>query len=88
MLIPAPLPAGVTERLQELALRAYAALDCAGLSRVDFFFIEETGELFLNEINTMPGFTTTSMYPSLLQAYGLSYPELVARLIELALEER
>lgn len=88
MLIPAPLPRGVAERIQQLALRAYAALDCAGLSRVDFFFIEETGEVLLNEINTMPGFTTTSMYPSLLQAYGLSYPELVARLIELALEER
>ncbi|MCY1702595.1 D-alanine--D-alanine ligase family protein [Deinococcus sp. SL84] len=88
MLIPAPLPEGVSERIQELALRAYQALDCAGLSRVDFFYVEETGELLLNEINTMPGFTTTSMYPSLLQAHGLSYPELVTRLIELALEER
>ncbi|MDO4264048.1 MAG: D-alanine--D-alanine ligase family protein [Deinococcus sp.] len=88
MLIPAPLPAEVAERVQELALRAYRALDCAGLSRVDFFYVEETGELLLNEINTMPGFTTTSMYPSLLQAHGLSYPELAARLIELALERR
>ncbi len=88
MLIPAPLPEGVPERIQALALQAYRALDCAGLSRVDFFYVEETGELVLNEINTMPGFTTTSMYPSLLEAYGLSYPELVARLIELALEKR
>lgn len=88
MLIPAPLPPEVAAHVQALALRAFRALDCAGLSRVDFFYVEATGELFLNEINTMPGFTATSMYPSLLQAYGLSYPELASRLLELALEER
>ncbi|RTR30914.1 D-alanine--D-alanine ligase family protein [Deinococcus radiophilus] len=88
MLIPAPLPAEVSERVRELAIEAFRALDCAGLSRVDFFYDEQTGEVLLNEINTMPGFTTTSMYPSLLEAHGLSYPELVTRLIELALEER
>ncbi|GHG03250.1 D-alanine--D-alanine ligase [Deinococcus piscis] len=88
MLIPAPLPPEVAQRVQQLALEAYRALDCAGLSRVDFFYVEETGELLLNEINTMPGFTTTSMYPSLLQAHGLSYSQLVSRLIELALEKR
>ncbi|WP_293914080.1 D-alanine--D-alanine ligase family protein [Deinococcus sp.] len=88
MHIPAPLSAGVAERVRELALRAYAALDCAGLARIDFFYVEETGELYLNEVNTMPGFTATSMYPKLWEAAGLSYSELVTRLIELAQEER
>jgi D-alanine-D-alanine ligase len=88
MHIPATLPVGVAERVRELALRAFTALDCAGLARIDFFFVEETGELYLNEVNTMPGFTSTSMYPRLWEAAGLSYPELVTRLIELAQEER
>ena len=55
---------------------------------MDFFYVEETGELLLNEVNTMPGFTTTSMYPKLFEAAGLSYSELVTRLVELALEQR
>lgn len=88
MHIPARLPAEVSERVRDLALRTFRALDCAGLARVDFFYVEETGELFLNEVNTMPGFTTTSMYPKLFEAAGLSYSELVTRLVELALEER
>ena len=88
MHIPASLPAGVAERARELALRAFTALDCAGLARIDFFYVEESGELYLNEVNTMPGFTATSMYPKLWAAAGLSYPELVTRLIELAQEER
>lgn len=88
MHIPAPLPAEVATRVRELALQAFLALDCAGLARVDFFYVEETGELFLNEVNTMPGFTTTSMYPKLFGAAGLSYSELVTRLVELALERR
>ncbi|WP_345465851.1 D-alanine--D-alanine ligase family protein [Deinococcus carri] len=88
MHIPAPLPPEVAERVRTLALAAFRALDCAGLARVDFFYVEQTGELFLNEVNTMPGFTTTSMYPKLFEAAGLSYSELVTRLVELALEER
>ncbi|MBB5376270.1 D-alanine-D-alanine ligase [Deinococcus metalli] len=88
MHIPAPLPEGVAARVRELALRAFRALDCAGLARVDFFYVEETGEVLLNEVNTMPGFTTTSMYPKLFEAAGLSYSALVARLVELALERR
>lgn len=86
--IPAPLPSAVSERVRALALQAFRALDCAGLARVDFFYVEQTGELLLNEVNTMPGFTTTSMYPRLFEAAGLSYSELVTRLIELALERR
>ncbi|MEW6420429.1 MAG: D-alanine--D-alanine ligase family protein [Deinococcota bacterium] len=88
MHIPAPLPSEVAERVRMLALTAFRTLDCAGLARVDFFYIEQTGELFLNEVNTMPGFTTTSMYPKLFEAAGLSYSELVTRLVELALEKR
>jgi D-alanine-D-alanine ligase len=86
LMIPAALPAAVAERCRELALRAFAAIDAAGLARVDFFYLEAEDALYLNEINTMPGFTTTSMYPKLWEAAGVSYPELVARLIELALE--
>lgn len=88
MHIPAPVPAEVAARVRELAIVAFKALDCAGLARIDFFYVEATGELFLNEVNTMPGFTATSMYPKLWEAGGLSYPELVTRLLELAQEER
>lgn len=88
MHIPARVPAEVSERIRELALQAFRALDCAGLARVDFFYVEQTGELLLNEVNTMPGFTTTSMYPKLFEAAGIGYSELVTRLVELALEER
>nr|WP_232472212.1 D-alanine--D-alanine ligase family protein [Deinococcus sp. DB0503] len=88
MHIPAPLPPEIAERVRMLALTAFRTLDCAGLARVDFFYVEQTGELFLNEVNTMPGFTTTSMYPKLFEAAGLSYSELVTRLVELALERR
>lgn len=88
MHIPAPLPEDISARVRDLALSAFKALDCAGLARVDFFYVQETGELLLNEVNTMPGFTTTSMYPKLFEASGLGYSELVTRLVELALEER
>ncbi|CAM3323912.1 D-alanine--D-alanine ligase family protein [Deinococcus deserti] len=88
MHIPARMPRDMSERVREMALQAFRALDCAGLARVDFFYVEETGELFLNEVNTMPGFTTTSMYPKLFEAAGIGYSELVTRLVTLALEER
>lgn len=88
MHIPARVPEAVAERVRALALSAFRALDCAGLARVDFFYVEQTGELFLNEVNTIPGFTQTSMYPALWAAAGISYSALVARLVELALERR
>lgn len=86
ILIPAPLDEAMTRQAQEMATAAYRAVDCAGLARVDFLLDSETGELWLNEINTIPGFTSISMYPKLWEASGLSYPELIDRLIQLALE--
>jgi D-alanine-D-alanine ligase len=88
MHIPAKLPLKVSERARALAVTAFRALDCAGLARVDFFYLEPTNELFLNEVNTMPGFTKTSMYPKLWEAAGVSYSELVSKLVQLALERR
>jgi D-alanine-D-alanine ligase len=82
--IPADLPERVTRRVQELACRTFEALDCAGLARVDFFVTPEL-DVYLNEINTMPGFTSTSMFPQMWAASGLEYPKLVARLIRTAL---
>ena len=84
--IPAPLPPAVADRVRELAVRAFKAIDGAGLARVDFLLSDTTGELYLNELNTLPGFTTISMYPKLWEATGIPYDELVERLIELALE--
>ena len=72
--------------MQEHAIRAFRALDCEGLARVDFLLDGESGAIYLNEINTMPGFTQISMYPKLWAASGLSYAELVDRLVHLALE--
>jgi D-alanine-D-alanine ligase len=86
LLIPAPLPDTVVTQIQEMALQAFAAVDAAGLARVDFFYIEQTGEVLINEINTMPGFTATSMYPQLWAATGIPFPQLVNQLIELAME--
>ena len=84
--IPAPLPKEITQKIQEMAISAFLAVDAAGLSRVDFFYVESTGEVFINEINTLPGFTATSMYPQLWGASGVSFPDLVDRLIQLAVE--
>jgi D-alanine-D-alanine ligase len=86
LIIPAAIPDSVTTQIQEMALQAFAAVDAAGLARVDFFYVEATGEVLINEINTLPGFTATSMYPQLWAATGVSFPELVDQLIELALE--
>jgi D-alanine-D-alanine ligase len=82
--IPAPLPDDVTARLREAARRAFVALDCAGLARVDFF-VTADGGVVLNEVNTMPGFTPISMFPRTWEATGLSYPDLVDRLVRTAL---
>lgn len=85
LIVPAPIPAETLEEAQRLAVAGFLALDCAGLARVDFF-LRQTGELLMNEINTIPGFTHISMYPKLWEASGLSYPELIDRLVELAIE--
>jgi D-alanine-D-alanine ligase len=82
--IPAKLPEHVTARIQELARRTFTALDCAGLARVDFFVTDDL-EVYLNEINTMPGFTATSMFPRMWAASGVDYPKLVTRLVRTAL---
>jgi D-alanine-D-alanine ligase len=82
--IPADLPERVTRQVQEYACRAFTALDCAGLARVDFFVTPEL-DVYLNEINTMPGFTPTSMFPLMWAATGLEYPKVVNRLIRTAL---
>lgn len=88
LLIPAPLPPTVAENIQTLSLQAFAAVDAAGLARVDFFYVEATEEVLINEINTLPGFTSTSMYPRLWEAKGIPFPQLVDRLIQLALERQ
>jgi D-alanine-D-alanine ligase len=82
--IPADLPPEVAHQVQEYACRTFTALDCAGLARVDFFVTPDL-EVYLNEINTMPGFTSTSMFPRMWAATGLEYPKLVSRLIRTAL---
>ncbi|MCY7272274.1 MAG: D-alanine--D-alanine ligase [Phormidesmis sp. CAN_BIN44] len=84
--IPAQLPDAITAQIQEMAIRAFVAIDGAGIGRVDFFYVESTGEIFINEINTFPGFTSTSMYPQLWAASGIPFSELVDQLIQLALE--
>jgi D-alanine-D-alanine ligase len=86
LLVPAPIPEATAERARQLALQAFRILEGAGLARVDFFLDRETGELWLNELNSLPGFTEVSMYPRLWQASGVPYPALLDRLIELALE--
>lgn len=82
--IPADLGPGMEQRIGDVAIRAFRALDAQGLARVDFF-VAETGDVIVNEVNTMPGFTPISMYPRMFQAAGLSYPELLSTLIDTAL---
>lgn len=84
--IPADLPEDLSEKIRTLAIRAYKALGCTGLSRVDFFVRRSDNEILFNEINTLPGFTSISMYSKLFEEYGIPYGELVDRLINLALE--
>ncbi len=83
--IPADIAADAQQRLRDIAVRAYQALDCIGMARVDVF-LTEAGEVVINELNTLPGFTKISMYPKLWGASGLGYTALITRLIELALE--
>jgi D-alanine-D-alanine ligase len=88
LLIPAPLSDEMVRRVQDYAVRSFKAIDAAGMARVDFLLDKDSGELFLNETNTLPGFTQISMYPKLWSASGIAYPELVDRLIALALERK
>lgn len=86
--IPAELGQAIQDQIKAYAIRAYQICECRGLSRVDFFVNKETGDIRLNEINTMPGFTSISMYPKLWEASGLSFPSLIDRLIESAMESK
>ncbi len=86
LLIPAPISPEEAATIQRLAVEAFRLIDAAGMARVDFFLERGTGRIYLNEINTIPGFTAISMYPKLWEASGLSFRDLVTRLIELALE--
>lgn len=88
LIIPAQLSPSVVEQLQQMAIRAFQAIDGAGLSRVDFFVERDESAIYINEINTMPGFTKVSMYPKLWEVSGISYGELLDRLIELAFERQ
>jgi D-alanine-D-alanine ligase len=85
-IIPAELPKKKLKEIQQLAVQAFQAVDCAGLARVDFLLDPKSGKIYVNEINTMPGFTSISMYPKLWAASGLPYPELIDRLIQFGLE--
>ena len=84
--IPAPLPERQTEEIRTLAVAAFKAVDCAGMARVDFLLAGDSGMLYVNELNTIPGFTTISMYSKMWDASGLAYPQLIDRLIALAIE--
>jgi D-alanine-D-alanine ligase len=84
LIVPARLSQAATDRVRELALTAFTLVDCSGLARVDFFV--EGEQVLVNELNTMPGFTSTSVYAALFDASGISYPELLDRLVALAVE--
>jgi len=86
LIIPADLPEEVSEKVRKIALCAFQAIDAAGMARVDFFVTKKENKIYLNEINTIPGFTSVSMYPRLWEASGVSYSKLIDRLIQLALE--
>jgi D-alanine-D-alanine ligase len=86
LLIPAPIDDATMARIKELAVQSFLALDLAGMARVDFFLDKRTGELFVNEVNTIPGFTSISMYPMLWEASGLPISALADQLIALAVE--
>jgi D-alanine-D-alanine ligase len=85
-LIPAPIDEATSERIRQMAVDAFKAIDGAGLARIDFLLDKDTGAVYLNEVNTFPGFTSGSMYPKLWEATGLPYPQLLDKLIDLALE--
>ena len=86
LVIPAKLTKTQVQQVQKLAIAAFRAVDCSGLARVDFLMDPVSKRLYLNEINTMPGFTSISMYPKMWAASGLAYPDLIDRLIQLGVE--
>jgi D-alanine-D-alanine ligase len=88
LVIPAELDDELRARIQQIAVQAFLAADCSGMARVDFLLDKDSGAVYLNEINTIPGFTKISMYPKLWEASGLPYPALIDNLIELALERK
>jgi D-alanine-D-alanine ligase len=88
LIIPAKLTKAQVRRLQEFAVRAFRCLELRGMARVDFFLEQPSGRIYLNEVNTIPGFTSISMYPKLWEASGLPYRELISRLLELAIAEQ
>jgi D-alanine-D-alanine ligase len=85
-IIPARLPKSVIKKIQQYSVESFRILNCAGMARVDFLVTKKSNAIYLNELNTIPGFTSISMYPKLWQASGVSYPELIDRLIQLAIE--
>ena len=85
--IPANIPEEISNEIRKQAVKAFKAIDGKGLSRVDFFIEKDTNEIYINEINTLPGFTSISMYPKLFEESGISYQELLSKLVELALEK-
>ncbi len=85
LVVPARISPSQAARAQELAVSSFVACDCEGMARVDLF-VDESGEVLVNELNTIPGFTSTSVYAKLFEATGIGYPELLHRLVELALE--
>ncbi len=87
-IVPADIPQETSERIRKLALQAYKACDLAGLARVDFFIDKTSGNVFINELNTIPGFTGISMFPMLWKASGVPNRELVEKLVEFALERK
>lgn len=88
LLVPAPLEASLAKRVQDTAVRAFLATGCRGMARVDFFVNPPKGEVLVNELNTIPGFTSISMYPRLWEASGLPFSELVKKLVDLAIERQ
>lgn len=84
--IPAKLPSSITQKVRELAVKSFKAIDCSGMARVDFLVTHRTNKIYFNEINTIPGFTSISMYPKLWEAAGIKYPVLLDRLIRFAIE--
>ena len=86
LLVPAPIDRGTMAEIQEMAIAAFRALDLAGMARIDFFMDRNTDQIYINEVNTIPGFTAISMFPRLWQGSGMPLEELVDRLIGLALE--
>jgi len=88
LIIPAEIDQATMTKIRETAVKAFKAIDGAGMARVDFLLDRDTNEIYLNEVNTIPGFTKISMYPKLWAASGISYSELVDRLIDLAIQRK